>query len=353
MFSRRHQKALAKFALTAFFIMATASLWALSISNRYRSPRNPERQVRKSTTLIILHTTEAPAKSSLNKVSSRGECHYVVTEEGNVYAIVDRDKEAFHAGRSMWHGKEDVDKYSVGIECVGYHNKPMGIVQLRAIKDLISSLKSMYRLNDNSVICHSHVAYGAPNKWYKKKHRGRKRCAMLFATPSVRRELGLYSRPKSDIDVRAGRLIVADKYLNTVLYGSIDPMSRHYPQKTVKKAAPKVTAKVPVKPAVKPVQKVVPKLVPNVSAVATPKKVSKVVPKMLSKASRIPTSEKDLKEDGWTKVGVVKKGGTIISLAGSKWNKSDTYYTIGKKVISGDKVNPAKIQVGTSVWLKK
>ena len=89
-----------------------------------------ERRVRSSTRLIVLHTTEAPARSSLNKVSDRGECHYCVTETGQIYAIVDRDREAFHAGRSMWQGAEDVDKYSIGIECVGYHDKAMSTVQL-------------------------------------------------------------------------------------------------------------------------------------------------------------------------------------------------------------------------------
>ena len=49
---------------------------AIDASNRYRSPRNPERRVRASTELIVLHTTEAPARSSLNKVSDRGECHF-------------------------------------------------------------------------------------------------------------------------------------------------------------------------------------------------------------------------------------------------------------------------------------
>ena len=52
---------------------------AIDASDRYRSPRNPERKVRRSTELIVLHTTEAPARSSLNKVSERGECHFCVT----------------------------------------------------------------------------------------------------------------------------------------------------------------------------------------------------------------------------------------------------------------------------------
>ena len=133
----------------SFALVASASV---PVSNRYRSPRNPERRVRASTELIVLHTTEAPARSSLNKVSDRGECHFCVTEDGTVYRIVDRDREAFHAGRSMWNGKEDVDKFSVGIECVGHHDKPMGDVQLNAIRSLVKELQAMYRIDRKSVV---------------------------------------------------------------------------------------------------------------------------------------------------------------------------------------------------------
>ena len=204
------------------------SVFAIDASMRYRSPRNPERRVRASTELIVLHTTEAPARSSLNKLSDRGEAHFCVTEEGSVYAIVDRDRVAFHAGRSMWNGKEDVDNFSIGIECVGYHDKPMPTVQLAAIRTLVKDLKAMYRIPDERVVCHSHVAYGSPNKWQKRRHRGRKRCGMLFAMPSVRRILDLRYRPAFDADTRAGRLVVGDDYLRGVLYGKTDTMLAAY-----------------------------------------------------------------------------------------------------------------------------
>ncbi len=197
---------------------------ALTLSNRYRSPRNPERPIRKSTRLVVLHTTEAHARSSLNKLSERGEAHYCVVENGTVYRIVDREREAFHAGRSMWNGKEDCDSYSVGIEVVGWHDKPVTLQQIDALKDLVDNLKKIYNLTDAQVVCHSHVAYGAPNKWQKRNHRGRKRCGMLFAMPSVRAKLNLKSKPALDPDVKAGRLIQADTYLGQVLYGSIDTM---------------------------------------------------------------------------------------------------------------------------------
>ena len=198
---------------------------ALTLSNRYRSPRNPERPIRKATRLVVLHTTEAHARSSLNKLSERGEAHYCVVENGTVYRIVDREREAFHAGRSMWNGKEDCDSYSVGIEVVGWHDKPVTLLQLDALRDLVDNLKKIYNLTDAQVVCHSHVAYGAPNKWQKRNHRGRKRCGMLFAMPSVRAKLNLKSKPALDPDVKAGRLVQADTYLGQVLYGSIDTMA--------------------------------------------------------------------------------------------------------------------------------
>ena len=111
--------------LLALALCASVPLFAapLVLKDDYRSPRNVERARRKATTLIVLHTTEAHAKSSLNKLSERGEAHYCVVEDGTVYRIIDRDREAFHAGRSMWQGKDDCDEFSIGIEVVGHHDQ--------------------------------------------------------------------------------------------------------------------------------------------------------------------------------------------------------------------------------------
>ena len=297
---------------------------AISASTRYRSPRNPERRVRASTELIVLHTTEAPARSSLNKLSDRGEAHFCVTEEGDVYAIVDRDRVAFHAGRSMWNGKEDVDNFSIGIECVGHHDKPMPMAQLAAIRTLVRDLKTMYRIPDHCVVCHSHVAYGSPNKWQKRKHRGRKRCGMLFAMPSVRRVLDLKSRPAVDADTRAGRLVVGDDYLRGVLYGKTDTMVAAY-----RPPAPPKPAATPAKPK---------------AAIA----VKSAVP-----AAALPKSAAQLKSMGYALKGKVSKTMSASKIAGSKWNAPDTYYTIRDKIFPGNAIDAAHIEVGMSIWMKK
>jgi hypothetical protein len=330
-------------------VLLPLELFAIEASNRYRSPRNPERKIRSSTELIVLHTTEAPARSSLNKLSDRGEAHYCVTEEGSVYRIIDRDKEAFHAGRSMWRGKEDVDKFSIGIECVGYHNKPMGAMQLAAIRDLVKELKAMYRLSDDRVVCHCHVAYGAPNKWHRCKHRGRKRCAMLFAMPSVRRFLDLKSRPAFDPDQRAGRLVQGDRYLQGVLYGRTDTMVGKVGGAPVNSQTAKkswlggIFSKSPP-PSSTPSPK---------HAISSPVKTpSPRHTSSVQTAKSKPANIAQLKSGGWKLRGSVVKGVSASKLAGHKWNSPGTYYVTRGNLVPGDKINPTRLEAGTRVWTR-
>ena len=441
----------------ALALCASAPLLAapLVLKDDYRSPRNKERPLRKATTLIVLHTTEAHAKSSLNKLSERGEAHYCVVENGTVYRIVDHNREAFHAGRSMWQGKEDCDEFSIGIEVVGHHDQAVTLQQLEALKELIARLKRLYSITDARVVCHSHIAYGAPNAWHKKKHRGRKRCGMLFAMPSVRAKLGLTARPASDPDLKAKRLVQGDPDLAEVLYGKNDTMAAVYarrpapvvmraaPAKPQTAAKPKTTAKTPQKhpkPQVaktppKPVQKPTapPKQQPKIIAVkppakpiiaVTPAPVVKpapppivkpahpkfaspppkespphqeeekgvlagiggffkstarlIVPKKKEKppAPRADTSHHQpvvgrklerppqiLSRDprnlaaleampGYVKGGPVSEELTPYSIAGAAWRAPTTYYYMGGRIVTGDKVNEKLIEKGAYIFYK-
>ena len=358
MITARLIAAAARATLVLGVVFCLQSSSAVEASNRYRSPRNPERKIRSSTELIILHTTEAPARSSLNKLSDRGEAHYCVTEEGQIFRIVDRDREAFHAGRSMWRGKEDVDKFSIGIECVGYHNKPMGAVQLAALRTLVKELQSMYRLSDDRVICHSHVAYGTPNKWQRHRHRGRKRCGMLFAMPSVRRKLGLSSKPAFDPDTRARRLTVGDEYLRKVLYGSVDTMAGAVAASSSsggKESKPaksgggifsrwfsKASANAPKREARSPPARPPPAKIRPKSSAPAPKTFK----------GQVPGSVAELKASGFILKGTISKSRSASRIVGSKWNAPDTYYTIRGKVTPGNKVDPRKMEKGMGVWRK-
>jgi len=205
--------------LLSLVVVSAVNAAALEISNLY-SPRSRERARRKSTEFIILHTTEGPSKGSIEKIKERGEAHYIVDVSGKVYRIIDRSRVAFHAGRSMWNGQTNLDLCSLGIEVVGWHNRDIAPAQYTALRELLDELQRIYRIPDERVLTHCMVAYGAPNRWHKRPHRGRKRCGLLFAKRSTRRRLGLDGEPAFDPDVRAGRLVEADPYLAKVLYGS-------------------------------------------------------------------------------------------------------------------------------------
>lgn len=202
------------FLLAVLFVQAviTSCQGALQYNNTFYSPRNKERPFRKATTVIVLHTTEAPAASAVRKLSDQGECHFFLDTDGRIYRIIDHRRVAFHAGRSMWNGREEVDNFSIGIEVCGYHNRPITAAQMKSLAALVAEMKRVYGVQDYNVLPHSAVAYGAPNKWQRRKHRGRKRCGMLFMSSSIRLQLGLKSRPRRDPDVFAQRLVVGDPH---------------------------------------------------------------------------------------------------------------------------------------------
>jgi len=368
-------KVLAAFSL----FLAPQCADAVSFSNRYRSPRSAERPLRKSTRIIVLHTTEAGARSSLNKLSERGEAHYCIDEKGVVYRIVDRDREAFHAGRSMWNGREECDSYSIGIEVVGYHDKPVTLYQIEAIRELLAILQKEYRVDDAHVVCHSHVAYGAPNKWQKRNHRGRKRCGMLFAMPSVRGRLGLRSRPAHDPDVRARRLIVGDPYLEKVLYGKADTMSGYYARNADPKPKPGIfatlfskkspdmpnepeqesyygkppggTAGKPAKNGNAPVAKG-----GDAAAKQSPRKATQPAASQPGKpkSTKEPASLKDLEDRvRFRELGVLGSRATPYRIVGRNWNSSATYYYSKGRITRGDRLDPKKAIPGTRVFIRK
>ena len=193
----------------------------------YRPRLNPryKKIKRKHTRYIIVHTSELGLKTTLRVVSKGkqfrngrrtpgGHTHYVVARNGRTYRIMDKQWVADHAGRSMWNAHSDLSRMSIGIELVGYHYAPITDSQYRSVGLLIDILQRVYGLDDRAVLTHSQVAYGLPNRWHKRAHRGRKRCAKNF----VRAKAGLGPAWRHDPDVRARRL-VADAQLSKVFYG--------------------------------------------------------------------------------------------------------------------------------------
>ena len=343
-------------AALSLWLCATVASAALQISNEYYSPRNKERGARKSTQLIVLHTTEAPSSSALRKLRDLGECHFSIDESGRIYRIIDSRRVAFHSGRSMWNGKTDADNYSIGIEVCGYHNKPLAAVQMKSLAELIAELQRIYKVPDHNVLAHSHVAYGAPNKWQKKNHRGRKRCAALFAMPSIRTQLGLKSRPAKDPDVVARRLVNADVELSQVLYGTASAFRLG----TGSQAA--ITATKPPPKPKGPFQTIgIDGRVQDITGTAsTSASTFYILTDGKYKCGSQLTPEAILKMPYGTKVLLgYAIGGPVLAqsppsvICGNRWREPTTFYLISGTLVPGDKVDDTKIPAGTMLFFRR
>lgn len=116
--------------------------------------------------MLILHYTGMPdGDQALNWLcveESQVSCHYLVYEDGRIVQMVREDRRAWHAGKSIWHGHEDINSRSIGIEVVnpghghGYPDFPDG--QMSAVVELSKDIVERHKILPNNVVAHSDIA---------------------------------------------------------------------------------------------------------------------------------------------------------------------------------------------------
>jgi N-acetylmuramoyl-L-alanine amidase len=116
--------------------------------------------------MIVLHytgmTTGEAALERLCDPSAKVSSHYLVEEDGRVFALVAEARRAWHAGVSFWKGERDINARSIGIEIVnpghewGY--RPFPWAQIEAVIALVSDIRSRWAAPDRQILGHSDVA---------------------------------------------------------------------------------------------------------------------------------------------------------------------------------------------------
>jgi len=132
----------------------------------YRSPNFNDRASQGPVDILLLHYTGMQSgQAALERLcdpDAKVSSHYVVEEDGRVFALVDEDKRAWHAGVSYWAGESDVNGRSVGIEIVnpghewGYRAFPE--VQIEAVIALCREILARHPIPPHRVLGHSDVA---------------------------------------------------------------------------------------------------------------------------------------------------------------------------------------------------
>jgi N-acetylmuramoyl-L-alanine amidase len=116
--------------------------------------------------MIVLHYTGmqsgGAALARLTDPAAKVSAHYLVEEDGRVFALVDEARRAWHAGVAFWRGATDINGLSVGVELVnpghefGYRAFPGA--QISAVIDLIADIRSRWTIPDERILGHSDVA---------------------------------------------------------------------------------------------------------------------------------------------------------------------------------------------------
>lgn len=84
--------------------------------------------------------------------------HFVIRRDGESLQFVSILERAWHAGRSVWRGRENCNDYSVGIELEGLEGEGFEPSQYASLARLLQALAAELPLTE--VVGHEHVAPG-------------------------------------------------------------------------------------------------------------------------------------------------------------------------------------------------
>lgn len=114
--------------------------------------------------LVVLHyTAMCGAEDALARLcdpAAEVSAHYVITEIGAVFQLVEEAERAWHAGAGAWGDVADVNSRSIGIELVNTGVQPFALPQMRALEGLLGEIRVRWDIPPERVIGHSDMAVG-------------------------------------------------------------------------------------------------------------------------------------------------------------------------------------------------
>lgn len=85
--------------------------------------------------------------------------HFLIRRDGELVQFVSCDERAWHAGRSSWRGRDNVNDFSLGIELEGLEGEGFEPAQYAALSGLLQALRR-HHPSMRGVAGHEHVAAG-------------------------------------------------------------------------------------------------------------------------------------------------------------------------------------------------
>lgn len=127
------------------------------------SPNHNARGAHRVTAIVLHADASNKIDSSLDwvrRAESKVSYHVMVGRNGAIFAVVNPDRRAWHAGVSSFEGETDCNTYSVGV-CLSNRNdgiEPFPMAQQGAAADVCAVLCGFYDIPVTRIITHAAVA---------------------------------------------------------------------------------------------------------------------------------------------------------------------------------------------------
>ncbi len=133
---------------------------------KHRPSPNHDSRGGQAVDMLVLHytgmRTAEEALARLCDEQAKVSAHYMVDEEGEVYALVPEGMRAWHAGVSAWRGNTNINHRSIGIEIVNpgheFGYRPFPNAQMEAVIRLCRGILLRHTIPACNVVGHSDVA---------------------------------------------------------------------------------------------------------------------------------------------------------------------------------------------------
>ena len=136
----------------------------MKLIHNFKSPNYNNRKS-KSVELVIIHYTAIVSASKSIKYlcskKNRVSSHYLISKKGQIYSLVSEKKRAWHAGKSYWNGKTDINSISIGIELDYFPNNKdnkFSKILIETLYQLLKKLIKKYNIENNNILGHSDIA---------------------------------------------------------------------------------------------------------------------------------------------------------------------------------------------------
>lgn len=110
---------------------------------------------------IIIHCSAFNAGQAIETYKeAEVSAHYIIDLNGRIIRLVDVDKRAWHAGKSLWKGRESLNNCSIGIEVcsLSLGQLPYDKRQIFSLLRLCKRLMKKYHIKKENVLGHSDIA---------------------------------------------------------------------------------------------------------------------------------------------------------------------------------------------------